>query len=212
MGVRVQPDEPGSRDDQCPQNARSEVMRLAGGQFIEDRDTDSHVSYSDRVLYLAENSMAAVPNFQFWVLGVFTLFLTLVLSVFWMDANGLAWNDGVGLEEAIWVSFQVLASQGYENEMNQYERVVFSCMILAGLVVFAILVGFITDAIQENMATLSDGRSKVSLSPCQRLHHAIDPLTLSHDCFLMPLPFRCPRQATHSYWGGTNQPHDSYAN
>ena len=100
------PESEGTRESE---NTHAEVMRISGGQYIEDRDADSSISCGDHMFYLSENAMSAIPNFQFWVLGLFsqlclsirsvqmlilvlpegcvTMVLTVILSLLWMEAK-----------------------------------------------------------------------------------------------------------------------------
>ena len=70
--------------------------------------------------------------------------------------------EGLSFTDALWLTFQVIASAGFTNEhKNAGERTI---MLFSGLVVFAILVGFITEVITEFMADLNAGETKVAES------------------------------------------------
>ena len=61
------------------------------------------------------------------------------------------------------MAFQVLASGGNDDEITSIgQRLVYATQLFAGVVVFAILVGFITDAVTSFMNDLNAGKTKVA--------------------------------------------------
>lgn len=67
------------------------------------------------------------------------------------------------LSDSIWMALQVLSSAGFDGNLPAPAllRVVYLSMIICGLVVFAVLVGFITDAVESFTRSLANGRTKV---------------------------------------------------
>ena len=67
------------------------------------------------------------------------------------------------LHESLWVSLQILAAAGVDDSIPDLTilRCVYFLALLAGLVIFAILVGFITDSVTTFMDSLDEGRTKV---------------------------------------------------
>ena len=67
------------------------------------------------------------------------------------------------LHESMWASLQILAAAGIDDSIPDMTilRVVYFAALLCGLVVFAILVGFITDSVTSFMDSLGEGRTKV---------------------------------------------------
>ena len=63
----------------------------------------------------------------------------------------------------MWASLQILAAAGIDDSIPDMTilRVVYFAALLCGLVVFAILVGFITDSVTSFMDSLGEGRTKV---------------------------------------------------
>ena len=171
---------------------RSEVLRLARGEYLDDRDTDMVISLEDWITYNIENAFSAIPNFQFYLLGGFTVVLVLILAGLWevQHAGTLQYND------ALWLTFQVVASAGFTNDYTvPLDRLLYAVMLFSGLVVFAILVGFITEAITEFMQALNAGETKVAASAL-----TLTPAATPDDS---PLA-RSLRGAIPSSWVGTS--------
>jgi len=75
-------------------------------------------------------------------------------------ASTMGYNS---LHEAIWYSVQLLAAGGVDDSIPDLTalRVIYFLGLLSGLVVFAILVGFITDGVTTFMESLNEGKTKV---------------------------------------------------
>ena len=127
------------------------------------------LSISDEVFYTVENRIASNAAFPFIALACFFVFLLICLGSAWYD---IAKNDEAALEEGtlgsasladgLFVSMQVLMAAGFDDVPGNSLRVVYFLMIFIGLVVFAILVGFITDTVTSFMKSLATGRTKVA--------------------------------------------------
>lgn len=65
--------------------------------------------------------------------------------------------------DSVWMALQVLASAGSDPSLPTLAllRCVYLSMIICGLVVFAVLVGFITESVESFMRSLAAGRTKV---------------------------------------------------
>ena len=142
------------------------------------KNTSADVTYTDNIFYQIENRIASNAWFPFIGLAaIFTLF-TCIFGLLWSvslnagkaaDATDDALQGYYGKEflvDAFWVSFQVLTTAGFEDSIPSVNglRVVYFAMIVFGLVVFAILVGFITDSVTTFMDGLALGRTKVAES------------------------------------------------
>ena len=138
-----------------------EMMKMSGFQSMLERDADVLRTPHDRIAYTLENILTIYPNGQFFFIAVFTGLLIGLLGWWEKEAHRRS-ETPVTLATATYTAFQVVAAGGQDLSITGTEhRAIFFVMILSGLVVFAILVGFITEAVQEYMLALSSGRSKV---------------------------------------------------
>ena len=138
-----------------------EMMKMSGFQSMLERDADMLRTPQDKMDYLLENVLTIYPNGQFFAIAVFTGLLIGLLGWWEKEAHRRS-ETPVTFATATYTAFQVVASGGQDLSIKGTEhRILFFCMILSGLVVFAILVGFITESVQEYMLALSSGRSKV---------------------------------------------------
>jgi len=145
---------------------------------------DANVSWSEEFFYQIENRISSDPATPFTMLAL--------LFVFFLGSFGAAWyflgkmyadyeDNGTGgganddgdnndlfgagnLMDSLFLTIQVLTSAGFEDNIPDKMglRYVYFFMIFVGMVIFAILVGFITDAITSTMSALSEGKTKVS--------------------------------------------------
>ena len=139
------------------------------------------VSVIDSIFYEVENRISSNLWFPFIALAVFFTGFTLLFGLVWRIAlnAGKAGGDGASDPEvaalqgffgrdntfdSFWLSFQVMATTGFEDSIPSINgiRIIYFAMIFFGLVVFAILVGFITDSVQTFMTELALGRTKVA--------------------------------------------------
>ena len=164
--------------------ATIEVQSLAQGKIEaeavipETINLSSMDTYSEWIYYHIENQIASNANFSFVLIAFLFGFFFVSFAFVWyglgMRKSG-NWNnndddDGgdrvfgtKNLRDAFYFSLQMLSAGGYDDSMPEefLFRAVFFLMILTGLVVFAILVGFITDSVTGYMDALKDGTTKV---------------------------------------------------
>ena len=107
--------------------------------------------------------LVAPPSLQFISLFLVWVLLTLVCGVSWKSAVDTSANaDHFDYFEALYMAVQVTTSAGYDSDITSPQmKLVYLAELVGGLVIFAILVGFITDAVTGFMASLSSGRTKV---------------------------------------------------
>ena len=149
---------------------RSEVMSIVKGVFLEDRDSDAGVTFSDRAAFYMENVLAVNASMQFYLLGTFTAALGVTLGVLWTkvlpcdDADeDCSYSGTTALNDAVYTSFEVIIAGGYNTDIHDAApRLVFIVQMFSGLVIFGIFVGFIADAVTSFMDSLSQGRTKVA--------------------------------------------------
>ena len=130
-------------------------------------------TFSDWFFYNIENQIASDESFSFVLIALLFGFFFVVYALLWYGLGTVnsdkytGKNDAVygteSLNDAFYFTLQMLAVQGYDDAMPEENgfRAVFFLMILTGLVVFATLIGFITDAVTNYMDALKDGATKV---------------------------------------------------
>jgi len=131
-------------------------------------DTEANLTFGDRFFYRVENAVATNANVRFQMLAFISAVSVLVLGLIWSrirennaDANPNT-SDDLG---AIFMTFQVLVTGGYDATVIELsERVLFAIMILVGVTLISILIGLITDSVNNYMASLTAGTTKVALS------------------------------------------------
>mmetsp|Transcript_13606 Transcript_13606/g.27862 ORF Transcript_13606/g.27862 Transcript_13606/m.27862 type:complete len:1028 (-) Transcript_13606:78-3161(-) len=129
-----------------------------------DRDGDATLDRSDYFMYKLENSIAADPAVRFYILLFVSLVSCVALSIIWVlvarnDGDHELTNDGGG---AMFMVFQVLITGGYDSSiLETTQRLAFFVTILVGVSIVSILIGLISDTVNEYMEDLSSGSSKV---------------------------------------------------
>jgi len=160
-----------------------ELAKITKGQTLESREEDASASTMDMAYYWTENALAAYPGSQLYALALLFLFFLVVFTFLWFlvidmtkestlaDASDdfvetFGGNDKVTtFENALYMTLQVLTTGGYDMSISSKSvglRLIFFFQIIVGLVVFAILVGFITEIVQGFMEDLNKGKSKVT--------------------------------------------------
>ena len=153
---------PAPEADRSFRESLKETFTSAGGRSLQERDADAQVNAGDRLMYLGENAIVTYPSLQFWILLAFTFVLMIVLGGAWAAVGHTADGARDDFGTSVYTAFQVLSSGGRDPDVVLgAERAVFACMIFAGVIVFAILVGFITEAVTEFMTSLGEGHTKV---------------------------------------------------
>ena len=141
-------------------------------KILEKTPIGTHYTL-DTVLYQIENRISSNPSFPFLFLAfVFVLVINLFGYLWYLASNkvnaeGDALNDpvygSVNLGDAWFLSIQLLTSAGFDDTIPNHGilRPLYFLQIFVGLVIFAILVGFVTDTIQGFMKSLSEGKTRV---------------------------------------------------
>ena len=146
-------------------------------QHVKDREAEQAVlSRTDRMFYHIENRIASSAWFPFILLGVFVSVILVGFGFLWYVLITMKnqTDEGVkdelsatlgfaGLSDSLFLSMQVLMASDFSEipDVNGL-RVVYFLMLFMGLVVFAILVGFITDTVSAFMNSLASGLTKVA--------------------------------------------------
>lgn len=136
---------------------------------IPDEIPDPNVLL-DWLKYVLENNISAYPFLPFTILAALTAGGMLVFAIFWQVGASRVEIDegdeeifGTTWKDALFLHIQLITSAGYEDIPDENGlRYIFFCSIFFGLVIFAILVGFITDVVGGFMKDLDTGRTKVA--------------------------------------------------
>eukprot|EP00928_Gymnodinium_smaydae_P000368 TRINITY_DN10142_c0_g1_i1.p1 TRINITY_DN10142_c0_g1~~TRINITY_DN10142_c0_g1_i1.p1 ORF type:complete len:805 (-),score=103.90 TRINITY_DN10142_c0_g1_i1:126-2540(-) len=149
--------------------ALKENETTAGRETLQESDMAASISFLDRFMYSAENRVAANSNIPFIALWIVFVILTVTFGALWKHFLVATQENpeqvyGHNYWDAFFMSLQVLTSAGYADDIPSPAilRALYLLMIFSGLVVFAVLVGFITESVTSFMSDLEEGRTKVA--------------------------------------------------
>ena len=154
-----------------PPSIGSENAKIIAAEMRKTVGGPSHnqasLSFTDRMGYAVENSIAANPSYPFRVLGAFTAVCLLGLGVSWYRLSSEVSDEVFGqsnVYDAVFIALQLIISAGYDDAIPDKNglRQLFVFILFFGLVVFAVFIGFITDAVSEFMDSLEEGKTKVA--------------------------------------------------
>ena len=153
-----------------------ERLRLAS--LNEFQHSHASSSMSDKLFYGIENRIAASSWFPFILLGSFVSIILVFYGFLWYLLVTKKTTDNIdtdtineleatlgfgGLADSLFLSMQVLMASDFSEIPDIHGlRIVYFLMIFSGLVVFAVLVGFITDSVTSFMNELETGKTKVA--------------------------------------------------
>jgi hypothetical protein len=145
-------------------HAAAEETKAAAGK---SKNTLSSVGWGDRLRYVVENKTAEDGNYPFYLLTYVTTLTLLAFGLVWWYASNRYDGYVYGQEnyaDAFFAGMQLIVSQGYVDEIpDKYGlRWFYWLMIFFGVVIFAVLVGFITDAIAQSMDAIKEGHTAVA--------------------------------------------------
>ena len=126
-------------------------------------------SWLDKVLYEIENRIASNPSTPFMLLSYAFCCMVIVFAILWYVCSTDEAAEDYGLfgtgswKDAFFMSAQLLLSAGYDDSIPDINglRVLYFFVIFFGLVIFSVLVGFITDKVNHFMSSLEGGKTKV---------------------------------------------------
>ena len=147
--------------------AKKEVLRSARDL---PRNMTARMSRLDRLGYKLENRIAANPNYPFKLVVIFTSVVLVLVgllyhylaarpSVAQFDVFGSnSWADG------IYLALSLVIAAGVDDSVPDKMglRFVYVSLIIFGLVIFAVVVGFITKQIDDFLVTIAEGHTKVA--------------------------------------------------
>ena len=129
-------------------------------------NTNSPLSIGDHISYGLENRISANGWFPLILLGLVTSGVLGCLGAAWYnlakDVPALVIGQN-SLADSVFTALNFIISAGYTDVPDENGlRWLYFVSIFFGLVVFAVLVGFITDAVSQFMDGLAAGRTKVA--------------------------------------------------
>ena len=151
----------------------------------DDKDPVATVSAGDRLWYYLENILAASPGAKFNLLVLVTFVFWVVYTILWGVAGGTpllrrlkALHPAHGEDNAVveeepaldWPNtayhvFQILAAGGVDDTFDivqaPWSALVFMLTLMTGLMVFAVLVGFVNETVTALIDSINQGDSKV---------------------------------------------------
>ena len=147
--------------------AKKEVLRSARDL---PRNMISQISRLDRLGYALENRIAANPNYPFELVVVFTTVVLVVVgclyhylaarpSVAQFDVFGSnSWADG------IYLALSLVIAAGVDDSVPDKLglRFLYVSLVIFGLVMFAAVVGFMTNKIDDFLVSIAEGYTKVA--------------------------------------------------
>ena len=148
------------------------AMEESKAEVNDEEVASAKSNFVERLGYHLENSIASNPSVPFYLLFLVCVLSTLLFASLWYLANSRGDAKSVDYEafgkdsfnDSVYFALNILLAAGYEDftDVNHNAvRIVHFCCLLTGLVLFAILIGFITDSVTSYMEELSSGRSKV---------------------------------------------------
>ena len=145
--------------------AAAESARTAAGS---PANTLGPVTVLEHITYGLENRIAANPNYPFILLIVNTTVVIAAAGIGWhllaarvsdVEVFGFdSWWDGVYLAAHLVMT----GGPDTDTPADTYLRYIYSFLVLFGLIVFAIVVGFITAGIEAGLEAVGSGRTKVA--------------------------------------------------
>jgi hypothetical protein len=135
-------------------------------------DTAGNLSPGDKLMFHVENCVAANSRAKFYILLWLTALLCVIFTGLWIIAYNIEGaNEDVDGEEELtvfWAGYlvvQTIVSGGFDPSFTTpLRQLVFLSAVLMGLMVFAVLVGFVNDSVTETMEDLNKGATKVACS------------------------------------------------
>ena len=147
--------------------AKKEVLRSARDL---PRNMISQLSRLDRLGYELENRIAANPNYPFQLVVIFTSVVLVLVGCLYhylaarpavagFDVFGSdSWADG------IYLALSLVIAAGVDDSVPDKMglRFVYVSLVIFGLVVFAVVVGFMTNKIDDFLVSIAEGHTKVA--------------------------------------------------
>ena len=143
-------------------------MYAKGGANVKNLFA-ANESYPEWLTYVVENQVASNPHFPFQLIAVVFGALNIFFGIIWYNlCYSLEEEEKeelfgtVAIADSFFLSLQMLTTGGYADACPGFAfRIVYFFMILFGLIVFAILIGFLTDSVTGYMDSMKEGSTRV---------------------------------------------------
>jgi hypothetical protein len=135
-----------------------------GTDLLVPKGHAAQYSFSDRFYYKLENLISGNPNIRYEILIVSSLFFCLVLASAWIrvSAGDSAHAEAQDYSSATFMALQMLFTGGADTSIIVFnERVVYGTAMVTGIVLTSVLIGLITDSVNDYMSSLKNGKSPV---------------------------------------------------
>lgn len=108
----------------------------------------------DKLFYKLDKLLVKYPNSKIWIF----LFLSVVFIL--IGAGLLSYKENISI--ALWNSWTYFADPGTHVEVNGvYLRSVAVFITILGMVFFALLIGLVSEAVEDKIESLKEGKTKV---------------------------------------------------
>jgi hypothetical protein len=123
---------------------------------LKQQTTEEDVSHLEYFMYRVDFYWSSDRRFKSFVLISVIVFLILVGGLFWMVFVGDQ------LSESFWISWTFLADPGtHANHTGFVQRVISFVMTIGGMIVFAFVIGIVSEDLSEFVDKLREGKSRV---------------------------------------------------
>lgn len=122
---------------------------------------DGKVSIGDRISCFVENCVATYDNAFFYMLFIMSAIFVCLFGTLWREVQDDEWKEEWTVRHGMFQAFQVLATGGIDDEIKERWPVIIYClMCFFGIVVFALLVGMITESFAGIADKFNEGRTQ----------------------------------------------------
>jgi len=148
---------------QTPANDEAEEEARYMARFSQQQDRP--MSLGMKLNYFMENFSASQPNAWFHIFTAAVVVSTAILGKLWMLAVSNAPEEdaaGPGYLYSCYLMFQIIAAGGMDDSLEEAWPILVSLSaLLFGFIVFAVLVGMVTEAFAAMVLSFNSGRSEV---------------------------------------------------
>lgn len=121
-------------------------------------------SMSDRFFYKLENTIASNHNVPYYILVFFALVFVIGTAALWINVSHGDPDHPLAQDfhSATFMAVQMLFTGGADTSyLWLSERYVFGLAMVSGVLLTSVLVGLVTESVQDYMSSLKDGKSLV---------------------------------------------------
>eukprot|EP00605_Chrysophyceae_sp_TOSAG23-4_P001407 GSChrysophyteH1.ASY1.ANO1.1533.1 assembled CDS len=142
---------------------QTELTEFEDRAMKQAKYPNSVPSLMDKLLYRVENRIAGNFWFPFEILGILVVIFLFGYGAIWYEELAVTLGHS-SLSDSLFLAMQVIIAADFQEIPNVNGlRVMYFLMLLSGLILVAVLIGFITDGIRSFMNELAEGRTQVAL-------------------------------------------------